>query len=239
MQDNRNETSEPAPRRANTPPPVGEVHGLGLVDVLRVELRPAQQPWLVDEIEALRRSCETDIAGLRERHDGSRDAPDQGGPEVRDVERQLDSLAYKLRVLAMIREQLPLGSQAAAAAVASPWEGPPERAAPEPERPGEEPRVVVGPAAVITQLVEGATRSVAEALASALGGPGPGAEPPSRGGRRPPGSVLPGITAAIARRLRATAAAAQAYTDIYVDLMLQQGYKFDPHHEPLRFGELE
>jgi hypothetical protein len=107
MQTNRNDDSERAPRRANPPPPVGGVRGLGLVDVLRVELRPAQQPWLVDEIEALRCSCETDIAFLRERSNGSPDAPNKGGREAGETERQLDYLAYKLRVLAMIDEQLP------------------------------------------------------------------------------------------------------------------------------------
>jgi hypothetical protein len=238
MQDHRNDNGERGPRRANTPPPVGDVHGLGLVDVLRIELRPEQQAWLVDEIEALRCSCETDIAFLRERSNGSPDAPNKGGREAGETERQLDHLAYKLRVLAMIGEQLPVDSQTAAAAVASPWEGPPDHPTTEPEAAGA-PVAVVGPAAVMTQLVEGAARSIAAALATALGGPDPGAATPASGGRRPPGSVLPGVTPAIAERLRAIAAAAQAYIDIYVDLMLQQGYKFDPDHEPIRFGELE
>ena len=238
MHDNRNDDSERAPRRANTPPPVGGVHGLGLVDVLRVELRPAQQPWLVDEIEALRCSCETDIAFLRERSDGSPDTPKHDGREARETERQLDYLAYKLQVLAMIREQLPVGSEAAAVAVASVWESPPDHPRTKPEAAGA-PVAVVGPAAVITQLIEGAARSIAEALATTLGGPDPGAATAASGGRRPPGSMLPGITPAIAERLRAIVAAAQAYTDIYVDLMLQQDYRFDPDHEPLRFGELE
>jgi hypothetical protein len=238
MHNHRNESTEPAPRRANTPPPVGDVHGLGLVDVLRIELRPAQQHWLVDEIDALRCSCETDMAHWRARRDGSQDSPKLDGPKLREAERQLDYLAYKLQVLALIREQLPLGDEAAAAAVASSWDDPADHPAPEPEPPGA-PLVVVGPAAVITALVEGATRNAAEALATALGGPAPGADPPRSGGRRPPGSVVPGVTPAIAEKLRAAAAAAQAYTDTYVDLMLQQGYKFDPAHEPLRFGELE
>jgi hypothetical protein len=238
MHSNRKGGAEPAPRRANTPPPVGGVHGLGLVDALRVELGPEQQAWLVDEIDALRQSCETDIAFLRERHQGSPDAPEEAESEAREAERQIDDLAYKLQVLAMIREQLPVADEAAAAAVASPWESRPDHPTTQPEAAGA-PVAVVGPAAVITQLVEATARSIAAALATALGGPDPGADTPSSGGRRPPGSVLPGITPAIAEKLRATAAAAQAYTDVHVDLILQQGYKFDPHHEPIRFGDLE
>jgi hypothetical protein len=36
MHDNRNENADPAPRRANGPPPMGSVRGLGYVDVLRI-----------------------------------------------------------------------------------------------------------------------------------------------------------------------------------------------------------
>src|ERR671935_1215875 len=46
MQGNGNAGINRAPRRASTPPPTGNVRGLGLVDALRVDLAPPQLPWL-------------------------------------------------------------------------------------------------------------------------------------------------------------------------------------------------
>jgi hypothetical protein len=143
---------------------VGSVHGLGYVDVLRVELRRDHQAWLVDEINELRRAHQKDLAHWRARHDASPASPRQErSPEVREEERQLERLAYKLQVLTMIREQLPLGTAAAAPAVASPWHGHADDPAREPE-PAQEPLAVVGPAAVITELIEAAARAAADAL---------------------------------------------------------------------------
>jgi hypothetical protein len=235
MHDHRNENAEPAPRRANSPPPMGSVRGLGYVDVLRIELPTAQLPWLVDEIEELRRSSETDAAFWRARASSPGDER-AGSRDTREPEQELERLAYKLEVLEMIRRQLPPVSETDVDA--NPSDGPGDDATPEPEAPAE-PLVVVGPAAVMTQLIEGAAIHVAESLASALGGATPGVDAPSSGVSRPSGSVRSGLTPAIGEKLRALAAAAQAYTDIYVDLMVQQGYKFDPDHEPIRFGELE
>jgi hypothetical protein len=54
MQDHRNDGGEQTPRPANPSPPLGNVHGLGESHALRVDLKPAQLPWLADEIETLR-----------------------------------------------------------------------------------------------------------------------------------------------------------------------------------------
>jgi hypothetical protein len=236
MQDNRTDGTDAVPRTANSPPPVGSVRGLGYVDVLRLELPPAQLPWLVELINELRRSIETDAGFWRARASAASDERD-GSPDMREPEKELERLAYKLEVLEMIRRQLPVATEAVDP-TANPWDGPLDDVPPEPD-PAEAPLVVVGPAAVMTQVIEGVAISAAETLGSSLQGPTYGVDAPRTGVSRPSGASGPGLTPAIAAKLRATAAAALAYTDIYVDLMLQQGYKFDPDHEPIRFGELE
>jgi hypothetical protein len=54
MQIHRNAGAEFAPRRAATPPPAGNVHGLGLVDALSIDVDPVQVPWLTAEIDISR-----------------------------------------------------------------------------------------------------------------------------------------------------------------------------------------
>jgi hypothetical protein len=237
MHDHRNESSGATPRRANTPPHVGSVRGLGYVDVLRIELPPAQLPWLVELIDELRRSIETDAGFWRGRACSASDERD-GSPDLREPEKELERLAYKLEVLEMIRRQLPAAGEAVVGPTANLWDGPLDDAPPEPE-PAEAPLVVVGPAAVMTQVIEGAAINAAETLGSSLQGPTYGVDAPRTGAMRPSGASGPGLTPAIAAKLRATAAAALAYTDIYVDLMLQQSYKFDPSYEPIGFAEFE
>jgi hypothetical protein len=237
MHDHRNESPEATSRRANTPPPVGSVRGLGYVDVLRIELPPAQLPWLVDLIDELRTSIETDTGFWRARTSTASDEPD-GPSDTREAEKELERLAYKLEVLEMIRRQLPAVGEGAADPTASPWDEPCDDAPPEPDL-AEAPLVVVGPAPVMTQLIEGAAINIAETLGSWLQGPTYGVDVPPTGASRPSGASNPGLTPAIAEKLRATAAAARTYINIYVDLMLQQGYKFDPNYEPIHFDEFE
>jgi hypothetical protein len=106
MHSNRNDGAERAPRRATPPPPVRNVHGLGYTDALRIDLEPVQLPWLVDEIETLRRCVDEELA-RRRAGAGEPPAPRQQheSPGADDAEREFGRLAYKLQVLAMIRDQ--------------------------------------------------------------------------------------------------------------------------------------
>ena len=47
------------------------------------------------------------------------------------------------------------------------------------------------------------------------------------------------MTPAIAEKLRATAAAAQAFTGTYLDVLALQGYSFDPEYQPVDADELD
>ena len=91
----------------------------------------------------------------------------------------------------------------------------------------------------MTVLVRGATRRVADALAAALGHPGLDVDEhtdSSSGWRE---GELPRMQPAIVERLRATASAAKAFTDGYLDVLAHQGYRFDPGHRPVFTGEPE
>jgi hypothetical protein len=135
---------------------------------LRVELRAVQLPWLTDEIDELRRPITEAIAGERARHDQlTAEDRDPQAPEALEVSAEIDRRAYQLKVLAMIREQLPIGDAAVATAVASPWRA-------KGERPDEAvdrimpPVAVVGPAQGMLVPIRGATRNVTGALAEAM-----------------------------------------------------------------------
>jgi len=234
-----NAGTEPAPRRAASPPPAGNVHGLGVVDALRIDVQPAQLPWLTAEIDILRYCLEDELEHRRARYDElPQAAKDHRRPAARKAEQELERRAYQLRVLAMIREQLPITAEAAAAAVAGPWGKPAGDAAPALDR-VEGPVAVVGPAALMTVLIAGATRHVADALGEALRGPGLDVDEhtDSSGGWRR--AELPRVTPASAETLRATAAAAQAFTDTYLDVLAHQAYSFDPEYQPVHADELE
>jgi hypothetical protein len=213
MQGNRNAGADPAPRRANTPPPAGNVHGLGLVDALRVDLQPAQLPWLAAEIDIVRYCVADELEHLRARYDALPEAAKkERRPEARDAEDELARRAYQLQALAMIGEQLPVSGKAAAAVVAGPWAEASDHASPEHERP-EEPIAVAGPAALMTILIGGATRHAAEALGEALRGPGLDVDEHTDSSSGWRAADLPRISPASAERLRAMAAAAEAFTD--------------------------
>jgi hypothetical protein len=239
MQTHRNAGPEPAPRRAVAPPPAGNVHGLGLVDALRIDVRAAQLPWLADEIETLRYCLEDELAHQRARYDElPTAAKEHGWPSAREAEQELDRRAYQLEALAMIREQVPISPEAVTVAVANPWRQPADQPAPELD-PVEGPLAVVGPAALMSILMSGATRNVADALGEALRGPGLDVDEHTDSERGWRGRELPRVTPAVAEQLRAIAAAAQAFTDTYLDVLALQGYSFDPEYQPLYADELE
>ena len=139
----------------------------------------------------------------------------------------------------MIAEQVPISREAAAAAVASPWAEPPTTIAPAQERVEGPPVAVVGPAALMTVLIRGATRNVADALGEALRGPSLDVDDHTASTTGWRGAELPRVTPAIAEKLRATAAAAQAFTDTYLDVLALQGYSFDPEYQPVHADELD
>jgi hypothetical protein len=237
MQDNRNDGADSTTRRANPSPPVSNVCGLGESHALRIELCAVQLPWLADEIHELRGPIEEELARERARHDQLiADGVDSRSPEAVEASTEIDRRLYQLKVLAMIREQLPLSNEEAADGVASPWDG-------DREHPYEaystvpHPVVVVGPAQGMFVLVHGAACHVASALAEALAAPR-GAVfrvDRTRVERRPDRR---GFTPPVAARLHSLAAAAHAFTTTYVDVALQQSYRFDPDYDPVISDEL-
>ena len=239
MHTHRNADSEPTPRHATTPPPAGNVHGLGVVDALRIDFRPDQLPWLTAEIDIVRYCLEDELEHLRARYDELPEAArKERRPAAREAERELDRRAYQLQVLAMIAEQVPVSSEAAAAAVARPWSEPADRATPAAGR-TEEPVAVAGPAALMTVLISGATRRAAEALGEALRDRALDVDHYTDSGRGWREGDLPRVSAVIADRLRAVAGAVHAFTDTYLHVLVHQTYSFDPGHVPLHADELE
>jgi hypothetical protein len=235
MHDHRNAGTEP-PRRANTPPPGGNVHGLGLVDALRVDLQPAQLPWLAAEIDIVRYCLEDELAHLRARYDELPEAVKKNPlSSAREDEQEIERRAYQLEVLAIIGEQLPISAAAAAAAVASPWDNEVDDA-PETDR-AEGPVAVAGPAALMTVLIRGATRHAAEALADALRGPALDVDHHTDSGSGWRAPDLPRVTPTISGKLRATAEAAHAFSDTYLHVLAHQTYSFDPEYDPTHADE--
>ncbi len=230
MQDHRNDGGEQTPRTATPSTPLGSVHGLGESHALRVDLEPVQLPWLADEVDTLR-------ATIRPEHERALARYDELPHAARraEAEPEVHRRAYQLRVLAMVREQLPLSPAVAAASIASPWEQHDELAWGLARITA--PITVVGPARAILVLVRGSARNVADALAEALRGP----NSETRAAARSPALHWPEwtrTTTAVASRLRDMAAAAEAFTHTYVSAVLQQSYSFDPDHDPVLPDEL-
>jgi hypothetical protein len=223
MQDHRSGDELP-PARANPSPAIGNVHALGESHAVRIDLEPVQVPWLADEVETL--------AGvIGEAFGAARTAEDETSGEE-------DRRRYQLRVLGMIREQLPVGPDAVQAIVAGPWQ-PDNHSAWEVAR-ITAPVTVIGPARAMLVLVRGAARNTADALGEALRGPAPTAVSSEAGSadyttRWP---ELHSLTPAVAVRLGDLAAAARAFAEMYVAAVRQQGYMFDPEHYPVYPDEL-
>jgi hypothetical protein len=136
-----------------------------------------------------------------------------------------------MRVLGMIRDQLPLTAAVVAGAVGDPWQ--PDDVALEVAR-ITAPVTVVGPARAMLVLIRGAARNVADALVEALHGPKPvGKSDATTAGDLTHWPELHSLTPAVEARLRDLAAAASAFTGTYVAAVAQQGYIFDPEHYPV------
>jgi hypothetical protein len=239
MQGNRNGGADPAPRRANTPPPAANVHGLGLVDALRIELQPAQLPWLAAEIDIMRYCLEDELEHARARYDAPPEtAKKERRQHARDAEEKLERRAYQLQALAMIGDQLPISAAATAAAVVGPWGEAPDQLTPKDERPVEL-TAVAGPAALMTILIVSAMRHAAEALGEAVRGPGLDVDQWTESSRGWAAGEVPRITPAIAEKLRALAAGVHAFTDTYLHVLAHQAYSFDPEYDPVYADELE
>jgi hypothetical protein len=108
----------------------GSVRGLGVCDALRLELVPEQLPRLLEQVEALSAALEDEIEHRRA-------ATVPGDPRGAE---QLESAEDDLRLVELLREQLPADGEAA------------------------EPFVVIGPAGPIGTTVRGAMRHAVEAL---------------------------------------------------------------------------
>jgi hypothetical protein len=212
---------------ANPSPPIATVHGLGESHALRADLLPVQVPWLADEVRALRACVNEELAIARAQHDPAKAAAGSRS----DLDAESDRRLYQLRMLRMIREQVPLADPVVAACVEDPWQ--PDDAALEVAR-LTAPVTVVGPARAMLVLVRGAARNVADAFGEALRGPKPvGKSDATAGGDLTRWPELHSLTPAVAARLRDLAAAASAFTDTYVAAVAQQGYVFDPEHYPV------
>jgi hypothetical protein len=143
------------------------VSGLGVCDALRLELLPAQLPWLADELDDMRAPLEEAL--MRARADESAD--EAAGHE------------YELRLLRMMRAQLDARTT-----------------------------VFVGPTGMVDEAVRGTMRNVVGALAE----------------------LVHDREVADGERLRATAAAADAWVRTFVDVRAVLAYNFDPEAEPSR-----
>ena len=226
MHRNRTPGAALASTGADTPPAAGPVQGLGPVDVVRIDVCPAQQPWLAEEIDVLEYSLADEFADLRRRRRELPAHDEQQPPEARELEQQLDRRAQQLRALAMIREQLPISSEAARIATAAPWDADADGSADVPDH-NADPVAVVGPAALMTIAIRTVTSRVADALAEALRARELDVDywsDSTAGWRR---RELPRISAATAATLRATATAAAAFTDTYLHMLAQQSYTLD------------
>jgi hypothetical protein len=237
MQDHRIDGVDAPSGRANPSPSVGNVCGLGESHALRIELRAVQLPWLADEIHVLRGPIEEELARTRAQHDQLiAEGVDSRAPEAVETSTEIDRRIYQLKVLAMIREQLPLSDDEVAAGVASPWEADQDHADASISTVAR-PVVVVGPAQGMFVMIDGAAYHVAAALTEALAAPRSDVFRVDQTGV-PRRSNCRRITPPVAARLRALAAAAAAFTDTYVNVVLQQSYRFDPDYDPVFSDEL-
>lgn len=125
-----------------TEPWTGRVLGLGVTDVLRVELEPIQVPWLVEQLDVLRYVYEDTVVRDRARWEQiSEFARAARLPHVTEVEKDLEASEFELRALDVIRGQLADAGDDETAAV-----------------------VIYGPSRIIAELVRETTRQVAATL---------------------------------------------------------------------------
>jgi hypothetical protein len=188
MQSHRIEPSGESPLLPAPTPRIGSVQALGLSDVLRAELQPCQLDGIVDELDELRgplvESFEVARRGWEEL------APRNGrGPrgDASTAEAELESAAYRLRVHSAIRSALPSTTPT-------------------------EPFAIVGPATMVSILIVGAARNVADTLAEFL-------------------RSSTGPNTAMHGKLRELAIAAHAWVETYIDCRSIEWYSFDRDFE--------
>jgi hypothetical protein len=106
------------------------VSGLGVCDVWRLELTAEQWPWLVDELEEVRGPLEEELRRLWAQ---------QATDDNQEVAREVSAREYELRLVRMMRAQLPAADH-------------------------EGDVVFVGPAELVRELVRAVLTNVADAL---------------------------------------------------------------------------
>jgi hypothetical protein len=110
------------------------VSGLGVCDVWRLELSAEQWPWLVDALDEIRGPLEEEL-----RRAWAQQAVDDSA----DTAHEVSARGYELRLVRMMRDQLPASSQ----------------------RDG---IVFVGPAELVRELVPAVLTKVVDALSSCV-----------------------------------------------------------------------
>jgi hypothetical protein len=123
-------------------PNPSKVRGLGLCDVLRVELEPCQIAGAIEELEEWRGPLSETFEQARTRWDEVADKESPGELGRRDEE-ELSRSAYALHVLSRLRAQLPTIDH-------------------------DERVVVVGPASMVSHFIAGAARSAVDDLADSV-----------------------------------------------------------------------
>lgn len=111
------------------------VTGLGVCDVWRLELTAEQWPWLVDELEEVRGPLEEELRRLWAL---------QAAGDDPEVDREVSAREYELRLVRLMRAQLPGADHRAGVAF-------------------------VGPAELVRELVRGVLRNVVHALSDCVG----------------------------------------------------------------------
>jgi hypothetical protein len=147
MQPHPIEPNLDAPLVPTPAPPVGSVVGMGLTDVLRVELQPSQVRGLIEEVDELYRPLTETFERARANWEA---VSKRSGADVTrrtaEAAEELSAASYSLRVLAAIRAQVP---EAGALA----------------------PVVIVGPTSMLSRIVAGATHDVVANLGELIGSP--------------------------------------------------------------------
>jgi hypothetical protein len=123
-------------------PDLSRVRGLGICDVLRIELEASQVPGAISELEERRGPLNEAFEQARTRWD---EIADQRPPawNAPALERELSRCAYALRVLGMVRAQLPALDHGDSV-------------------------VVAGPAPMLADLIASAARNAVDDLGEAL-----------------------------------------------------------------------
>jgi hypothetical protein len=138
MQQNRIDVQVAGARFGGAVPNPSRVQGLGLCDVLRVELEPCQFAGAIEELEEQRGPLNETFEHARTRWDALAEEA-AAGSIAQSLEQELSKSASALRVLTMLRAQLPALDH-------------------------DKPVVVVGPASAISELIALAARNAVDDL---------------------------------------------------------------------------